>query len=595
MDPQPIGVNPHQETRRTSPRAGAVLVALAALTGLGLLADSLWRGSATYDEVFYLSVAARWWRTGDQTRITRAGSPLTFWKLQQVPMLWSLDQLGYGSWIDDPGRFEAKLLPWARTSALAVWLLALILVAVWSHRLYGPRAMILAAWWFALSPNLLAHGALITMETPIVAAMTGLVWLFWFLLQSGDRRAFFASAVLGGLALSCKFTAVLALPILGLLWFLNRWWEGDRRFVRIVLTVTGGMIAFATIMAVSNIVVTGGALLPISERTGTHPSIDGKLGPGLSGWIGRLVETPIPQDWVGFARQVQLQHSGAPSYLLGERRDKGWVIYYLVALAVKVPLTFWPILVARAAWTRRIPSAGRDWVLPIGIIAFLAIASLGSSRNFGLRYLLPLAPLSIVWISGLAESDRWLRRLVWAGLIGQVLAVASIHPYELSYFNALAGGSIGGRRILADSNLDWSQGLKPLAHLQREHPEYRDLTLYYFGDTDPARYGVAGRSYTIRATNPEIPSKLSADTTYLAVSASLQWGPWGPRGFFRALDHLEPVRFTDDTTIAIYRTASVTTIPRDPPIKVPAKQAVANPGSALLLPRDDRSLPAADD
>src|SRR5262249_18463691 len=161
------------------------------------------------------------------------------------------------------------------------------------------------------------------------------------------------------------------------------------------------------LMAVSNILVTGGALLPISERTLSHPSIDATLGPGLSGWVGRLVETPIPQDWVGLARQVQLQRSGAPSYLFGERRQQGWGYYYLVTLAVKVPLTFWLIVAGRAAWARRIPSAGRDWILPVGIVAFLVMASLGSARNFGFRYLLPLAPLAIVWISGLAEAAGW--------------------------------------------------------------------------------------------------------------------------------------------------------------------------------------------
>ena len=74
MDPQT------KESRQKDRRAGrfvrALLVVLAAATGLGLMTDSLLRSSATYDEVLYLSVASRWWRTGDQTRITRAGSPL---------------------------------------------------------------------------------------------------------------------------------------------------------------------------------------------------------------------------------------------------------------------------------------------------------------------------------------------------------------------------------------------------------------------------------------------------------------------------------------------------------------------------------------
>jgi hypothetical protein len=531
---------------------------MAAVAGLALMVDSLWRSSATYDEVLYLQVAAHWWRTGEQDRITRVGSPLTFWKLQQGPMLWALDRLGYGPWIDNPVLFEAQLLPLMRTSALWIWLAALGLIACWSRRLYGPSAMVLASWWFAMSPNLLAHGPLVTMELPILAAMTAMSLLFWEFLRTGNRRALFASAAVGGLAFSCKFTAAIVPPIFGLIWLLARWVDGDRRPARLVLSVVAGMSAYLAIMGFANVIVTSGAARPISTHTGTHPSLEGKLGPAEA-WAVRAVESPIPQDWAGFVRQAILQRGGTPSYLFGQTAATGWRHYYLVTLAVKVPLTFWLVVALRSTLGRRIPSPGRAWMLPAAALAFLAIASLGSTRNLGYRYLLPIAPLAIVWISGLAEGPSWARRLAWCGLAGQVLATASIHPYELSYFNALAGGPIGGRRILSDSNLDWSQGLKPLADLQRAHPEYRDLTLFFFGDTEAGRYGVSGRTYAVRAESPNahLPGRLAPETTYVGVSASLEWGPWGPPGFFRALKGVEPVCYTPDATIAIYRTGDI--------------------------------------
>jgi 4-amino-4-deoxy-L-arabinose transferase-like glycosyltransferase len=543
-----------------SPRAGipALAVALAAAVGLGLLADAAWSSSATYDEVTYLRVAARWWRTGDQDEITQLGSPLTFWKLQQAPVLWVLDHTGRRALVDDPIGRQQELLPLVRLGSLWIWLAALLLTAAWSRQLYGPPAMALAAWLFALSPNLLAHGGLVTMELPLVACTTAMFFLFWSYLRTGTRRFFWASAAVGGLAWSCKFTTVLVPPILGLLWWadsLRRGREGRRGFLGVTARVGLGMLGFVAVLLAANVVVTGFALLPISQRTGAHPSLDARLGP----WIGRLIETPIPQDWAGFARQVIHQRSGGSSYLLGERRMHGWWYYYLVALAVKVPLTFWVLVAARIGLGRRVASAGRDWMLPATIGLFLAVTAVGSSRNYGLRYVLPLAPLAIVWVSGLAGAGAgaggWAWRAAAVGLLGQALAVASIHPHELTYFNAPAGGPVGGRRILADSNLDWGQGLKALARLQREHPEYRDLTLYYFGDTDPRHYGVVGTAYVVDAVggHPGLPPALTAQTRYLAVSASLPWGPWGPDGYFRALDAVAPVRLTDDATIAIYR------------------------------------------
>ncbi len=93
--------------------------------------------------------------------------------------------------------------------------------------------------------------------------------------------------------------------------------------------------------------------------------------------------------------------------------------------------------------------------------------------------------------------------------------------------------------------------------MQRERPELRDLTLYAFGDSRAERYGVAGQTYTVREGKPNdhLPARLTAFTEYLAVSATLQWGPWAP--YFRPLEGVRPVCYTPDTTIAIYRTADI--------------------------------------
>jgi hypothetical protein len=584
---------------------------LAAAVGLGLMADAIGKSSATYDEVTYLEVATHWWRSGDQEAISRMGSPLTFWKIQHAPVLFVLDlfdPLSRNPWIDDPIPHQGTLLPIVRAWELTIWLIAFGLTALWSHRLYGVRAMALAVWIFTLSPNLLAHGMLATMEMPLVASTTGMFFLFWKFLTTGDRRAFWGAAALGGLAWSCKFTTVLLPPILGVVWVLERWRAGEPGRFRIVLHVARDMMGFVAVLLLTDIVLTGFATLALSTTRGQgHPLID-RWGVGaLKPWVERAIETPIPQDWVGFATQIFIQRSGGWSYLFGQTQHTGWWYYYFVALAVKMPLSFGMLMLARALGktsasflpplgkggssdiqdadgnlalvpetppnptlprgdeTRRlrslpsvhapgVPLRG-DLLIPLTIVFFLAATATGSSRNYGVRYLLPLSPLAIVWVSALAEGGKAARSIAALGLVGQAIAVASCHPYELSYFNVLAGGPAGGRHILADSNLDWGQGLRCLARLQRERPELCDLTLYYFGLTEPRHYGVKGRSYVIDAEgqNPRIPRALSAETEYLAVSTSLQWGPWGPQGYFQCLNRVQPGAVTEDSTIAIYR------------------------------------------
>ena len=594
------------------------LTVAAGVVGLLLVWDSTRSISATYDEVTYLEVGARWWREGDAVGITRMGSPLLFWKIQQAPVYWILDRTGRGNLIDEPIARQAELLPIVRAGASWIWLLGLVLTAWWARLLNGPRAMAAAAWIYALSPNLLAHGTLITMETPLTVAATAMLLAFWAYLRDRRRRWFWASAILGGLAFSCKYTVILLPPILAVVWWLDglRWGMPRAEAFRHARRVALGMAAYVAVLLLGNFALTGFAMLPLSPTKGAHPSVDGRFGP-LGPLAARLYETPIPQDWVGLANQFRHQASGGPSYLMGERRMTGWWYYYFVAMAVKVPLAFWLLVVGRLIVGARGEGLGRssDRMLIQVITLFLIVTALGSSRNYGLRYLLPLAPLAIVWASRVARVEdgetlhraramndrmaqregeapaepalcvglggslalpnptlrgrlnaivrrpRWGRRggLVTIAILGQAVAVASVHPNELTYFNVVAGGPSGGRWILSDSNFDWGQGLKALARLQRENPAYRDITLYYFGDTEPRYYGVEGVAHVINAVDdhPELPPIETATTPYIAVSTSLQFGPWGPEGFFRKLDGLKPVAMSEDATIAVYRAADL--------------------------------------
>jgi Dolichyl-phosphate-mannose-protein mannosyltransferase len=555
MEPSPSPPNP-------TPTWCLITVVASILLGLALMSDQAVKLSATYDEATYLEIGAHWWRTGEQDSITRMGSPLTFWKIQQAPTLWLLDRLGLGSWINDPVGHQEELLPIIRIGGFWIWVAALLIAANWARRLHGPRGMAMASILFALSPNLLAHGSLTTMEMPLLACSSGMFYGFWCFLKSGSHRVFHATAALGGLAMSCKFTTILIPPILALLWAIALWLQPEegqtwfRRLIRIGRKVGVGMMPFLTVMVVSNLFVTGFATLPLSIRGGSHPLVEGWFTPEFESLAGRIFESSFPQDWVGFATQVVHQRNGGPSYLLGERRMNGWSHYYLVCLAVKVPLALWFLLIARTTTRSRSRRADLEWVLPVIIAAFLLAAMLGSKRNYGYRYLLPLATPAIVWISSLAEGRRRSKVSAAIGILGMGIALGLVHPHELSYFNELAGGPIGGRKILSDSNLDWGQGAKSLARLQRERTELRDLTVFYFGETDPCHYGVEGRRIVFDAnhTPPGLPERLEVDTPYLAVSASLQWGPWGPPGYFRLLDAIEPDCYTDDKTIAVYRT-----------------------------------------
>jgi hypothetical protein len=544
---------------------------LPATIGLALIFDLALVQSATYDEVAYLRVACRWWRTGDQESITRMGSPLLFWKIQQIPVLWAIDRAGLGEWIDQPETHQAALLPLLRISSAWIWLLALFATAAWSNDLAGPAAARFAAWIFALEPTILAHSSLITMEAPILAASAWLCLAWSRFLGSHSRIDWFLAAIAAGIAFACKFSAILWPPVLGAAWLLAslRHDRSPRAFLRKSLKIACAMLAFLLVMALVDAALTGFAMLRPSESSGFHPSLTAFPHP-LKSFLARVYESPWPQDWVGFAIQMRHQRSGGPSYLLGTRSEQGWWYYYPIALLVKLTPAFLLMIAARAgyAWlhARRWRSRGlttsptdpiprsRYWFPILVILCWLIVCIAASKRNYGVRYLLPIAPAAVVTIASLITHSQLTRRLALALLAFQTLSLALTHPRELAYFNCLAGGTTGGRHILADSNLDWGQGLKDLAKLQREQPRFQDLTLYYFGDTRPEYYGIHGPCHVIDAAahHPSLPPAFNPSTRYVAVSASLQFGPWGPPGYFDPLRNSLPVHLIQNGVIAIY-------------------------------------------
>ncbi len=62
-----------------------------------------------------------------------------------------------------------------------------------------------------------------------------------------------------------------------------------------------------------------------------------------------------------------------------------------------------------------------------------------------------------------------------------VVGVVSVYPFFLTYFNEAVGGPKRGLEHLADSNIDWGQGLVELRDWLNQHDPGRKIQLAYFG------------------------------------------------------------------------------------------------------------------
>src|SRR5262249_15540544 len=142
--------------------------------------------------------------------------------------------------------------------------------------------------------------------------------------------------------------------------------------------------------------------------------------------------------------------------------------YFPVAFLIKtqLPLILLLLLTAFMVLGRR-SFEGKMLILAVAVYA---CAALKSNINIGVRHLLPIYPLLIVWVS---QAVRWpieplgtnlAKGVAIAGLaFWYLFSTLSIHPYYLAYFNELVGGPQNGYMYLLDSNVDHSQDLKRLS------------------------------------------------------------------------------------------------------------------------------------
>ena len=144
-------------------------------------------------------------------------------------------------------------------------------------------------------------------------------------------------------------------------------------------------------------------------------------------------------------------HGDGVMYLNGDVARRGWFHYFLVALALKLPLGLLFTAGAVAAWrlTRARPAL-RSAFLCLPPLIFFALASY-SRVDIGVRVILPVLPFLFVLAAGLAAPGccRVARScLLTLGLAWCVYAAERSSPHEIAYFNEIAGGP-GGRSTVS--------------------------------------------------------------------------------------------------------------------------------------------------
>ncbi|MBX3443598.1 MAG: glycosyltransferase family 39 protein [Planctomyces sp.] len=504
---------PARPDARGRGRSAAVIVAAALLAQAALSLQFAATASVTHDEYWHLPVGVLYWRTGRfdweplNPPLLRAwaAAPVAASARQEVPAgPRPMGEYGDAFVRENPQTFRSLYFR-GRVMALMLSLAASGALVAWTWRLYGPAGGALAAVVWCLNPNTIAHGALVTTD---MAAVLGFVTVLPLLMRFAEQptwgRALGWGAMLGA-AQALKYTNLLLYPLCAVGWFLcdrppslerpskgrvaGRWLVG----LGVSLLVLNAAYLFQ------------GTGRPLGDFAFRSQAVS-RLQQAVSTF--RRLPVPLPADFLcGIDDQRAIMEQQHPVYLDGQWTVHGRPLYYVKALVYKLPLGTLLLFGMAVVSLARPPRDFRRSLFLLAPAALLLFVASRENMQLGVRYVLPCVALGCVFVGRLGrlwnEPRRWLAKgLVVVAAAGS-LAGLRCHPYHLAYFNEWAGGPIGGRERLVDSNLDWGQDLDGLkAWLDAENID--EIGLAYFGTLRPEAVGIRYRLPPSRHPEPGV-------------------------------------------------------------------------------------------
>lgn len=522
----PVGGLLHPVRAGVSPRVRFAALGLISLQA-ALISLGLWRNAVTFDEVCHLPAGISYWHFG-QFWCYHHNPPLVR-LIAALPAVITEVPVDYEGYRYVPGSRAADdelarrfmlanradylgVFVRCRVAIVAMTVLGGYLVFRWSSELFGGVGGLVSLTLWSFCPNVLAHGGLVTTDLGATVLGFGATYLFWrYLKRPSLRRAILAGIALG-LTEASKYSFVI-LPFiwagLALLGLATRPMRARGDAARALLHAA--VLGLVALLVLNNIYLAEGSGRGLGSFEFRSKLLTKEVGSGPGGPVqreNRFRDTflagwpvPLPEHYVlGFDDQAyDVDTMKFAKYLRGEVRiDRdGWWYYYLYCLLVKTPLgtLFLGGLAALAVCRRTCRSdLASEACLAFTPLTILALVSSQTGLNSHLRYVLPVLPFAFAWAGRLGPlvvgGGRIVRAVVGGALLATAASVALVQPDNLAYFNEAAGGPDAGIAHLADSNLDWGQGLVALRDWVDTRAGGRPLKLAYFGRMAPELLGL---------------------------------------------------------------------------------------------------------
>jgi hypothetical protein len=411
------------------------------------------------------------------------------------------------------------------------FVLALLVVAtgLLGRAVAGPAAGLAAAGLLAVEPTFRGHGTLVQSDVLVTLFLVAAAWALEKAARAAraQKRWLVVSGVLYGLAMASKYSAFPFLAIFAAIAMVRLASERTGRFSLKVnrapgrgaagpaaaarshpsspskrkqrrsalethssrvahslrpITLLRNSLSFPVLSSVALFAAVALATLALVQFLAYAGTTDEAFRRGLGAAFENLPQEravvalakTFPKWIAGYgAGLLFVQGVAGPgqrfNYFLGEVRGTGCLLYFPVALAIKLTTaavlgTLAALLASAVAFlrggrTRRLLARA---ALPGAIGGAYLAAACVSNVNIGVRHALPAVPFLLVAAAASARALLGRRpRVLRTVLAGVVLVAAGESAFrlghEISFGNLLVGGPSGVPAVLSDSNVDWGQ------------------------------------------------------------------------------------------------------------------------------------------
>lgn len=541
-------------SRRTSLVAGVIcLLALLA----GELAFSTRQQSQTFDEAAHIFAGYRSWKNFDfginpeHPPLVKlvAAIPLLFMPLK-VPAV----PQDYFKFVEYTGGREflyandaGAVLFRARLAAAIFTILLALTVFLVARSMWGDGPAFLALILLVFDPNMLAHGALVTTDMGVTFGLFLAAGCFYLYQKKPSGPRLLCAGLATGVCLGTKHSGVLIFPMLLLLAITELLplrdpstrkiapdlWKRTLRQIYSLVAITGiSLVVLWSFYGFRYSARAGGLAVNPPLADFAH-----RMGPFSFAIVMKLAHWHLlPESYLYGVVDV-FSPAVIPTYLFGKVYPAGQWFYFPAIFIIKSTVAFL-LLCCLVPLTRvlREKTFRREVFFLLIPPAVYFGAALFSGINYGVRHLLPVYPFLIVLVAfcawNLAQRHRAVAAFVAAVLLFHIVSSVRAFPNYIPYANELWGGPQNAHLILADSNVDWGQGLKAMKRYIDER-QIKNCWFAYFGSVvaDAEYYGIpckplpASFANAVELQMPSVPPSVDGPV-FLSASeiAGTYWG-----------------------------------------------------------------------